>query len=127
MMTIKYKLMSAALLSLACIGCMAQEAPKKNGFPIIVAIEHSAAHANGNGIDWTEYSVRSAELNVNGFASVFDRNSKDPYDISIVQKLQGKEYWEICYGTIVPGLVGATYCYYLDRNDYKLLAVYGMK
>jgi hypothetical protein len=126
-MMIKCKLMSAALLSLACIGCMAQEAPKKDGFPIIVAIEHSAAHANGNGIDWTEYSVRSAELNVNGFASVFDRNSKDPYDVSIVQKLQGKEYWEICYGTIVPGLVGATYCYYLDRADYKLLAVYGMK
>jgi hypothetical protein len=127
MKIIKYSLICAALISLVCMGCMAQEAPKKDGFPVVVAIEHSIAHANENGVDWIEYSVRSAELNVNGGASIFDRNSKDPYDISVVQKLRGKEYWEICYGTIVSGMVGATYCYYLDRTDYKLLAAYGMK
>lgn len=127
MKTIKCGLIGLALTPLVCMGCMAQEAQKKNGFPIVVAIEHSVAHANGDGVDWTEYSVRSAELNANGWTSVFDRNSKNTYDISVAQKLQGKEYWEICYGTIVPGLVGATYCYYLNKTDYKLLAKYGMK
>ncbi len=127
MKMIKFGLVSAGLLPLACTGCMAQEAPKKDRFPIVIAIENSVAHANGHGIDWIEYSVRSAELNINGLNRVFDQNSTDPYDVSVAQKLQGKEYWEICYGTIAPGLVGATYCYYLDRTDYKLLAAYGMK
>lgn len=127
MRTIRFALMGFSLFSLACTGCMAHEAPAKNGFPIVVAIENSVAYAKRDGVDWTEYSVRSAELNTNGWNSVFDRESKNANDISVVQKLRGKQYWEICYGTIVPGLVGATYCYYLDRTDYKLLAVYGMK
>lgn len=127
MKMIKCSLIGVVLMSLVCMGCMAQEAPNKEGFPIVVAIEKSVAFANRDRVDWSEYSVVSAAEYVNGETSLFDRNSKDPYDISVVQKLRGKEYWEICYGTIVPGLVGATYCYYLDKTDYKLLAVYGMK
>jgi hypothetical protein len=118
----KFSFMSIVLLPIVLTGCMTHEVPEKDGFPIVVAIERSTAFANKDAIDWTEYSVRSAELSVNGWTSVIDRESKDPDDASVVQKLQGKEYWEICYGTIVPGLVGATYCYYLERSSYKLLA-----
>jgi hypothetical protein len=124
---IKCNLLGVGMISLVSMGCMAREVPKRDDFPLVVAIEHSVSHANADEIDWTEYSVRSAELNVNGWARAFDRNSKNPYVISIIEKLQGKEYWEICYGTIVPGLAGATYCYYLGRSNYELLAAFRMK
>jgi hypothetical protein len=123
----KCDLIFSMLLVLSCAGCMAQETKKEDRAPIIVAIENSFEFARKDGVDLSTYSVVSAERNVNGFASVFDRNSKDPYDVSVVQKLQGKEYWEICYSAIAPGLVGATYCYYLDKTDYRLLSAYRMK
>jgi hypothetical protein len=106
---------------------MAREAEKESGVPIVIAIENSFEFARKDGVDLSTYSVVSVERNANGFSSVFDRNSKDPYDVSVLQKLQGKKYWEVCYSAIVPGLVGATYCYYLDKADYRLLAAYRMK
>ncbi len=127
MKMIKFGLAGVVLLSVICMGCMAQETPTKDGFPIVSAIEKSVSFANEDRVNLANYSVISAELNFNGETSVFDRNSKDPYDVSVVQKLQGKEYWEICYGAFAPGLVGAMYCYYLDKADYKLLAAYRMK
>jgi hypothetical protein len=106
---------------------MAREAEKESGVPIVIAIENSFEFARKDGVDLSTYSVVSVERNANGFSSVFDRNSKDPYDVSVLQKLQGKKYWEVCYGTIAPGLVGATYCYYLDKANYRMLAAYRMK
>jgi hypothetical protein len=127
MNAIKCKLIGVGLVSLIGMSCMARDVPKREGLPVITAIENSVSHADADGVDLITYSVRSAELNVNGWARAFDRNSKNPSVISIIEKLQGKEYWEICYGTIVPGLAGATYCYYLDRSDYELLAAFRMK
>jgi hypothetical protein len=127
MMMTKFSLMSIVILLIFLTGCMTHEAPNKEGFPIVVAIERSTFFANKDAIKWAEYSVRSAELNANGWTSVIDLESKDEDDASVVQKLQGKEYWEVCYGTIIPGLVGATYCYYLERSSYELLAAYRMK
>lgn len=123
----KCDLTFAVLLALFCTGCMAREAEKESGVPIVIAIENSFEFARKDGVDLSTYSVVSVERNANGFSSVFDRNSKDPYDVSVLQKLQGKKYWEVCYSAIVPGLVGATYCYYLDKADYRLLAAYRMK
>ena len=106
---------------------MANEAPSRDALPIVTAVEKSVPHATEDRIDMTNYSVVSVELGVNGWNGVVDRNSKDPYDVEVVQKLKGKEYWEVCYGAYSPGLVGATYCYYLERSSFQFLAAYRMK
>lgn len=126
MMT-KNGLIGAVLMALICGGCMANEVPSRDKFPIVVAIEKSVLYANEDRVDLANFSVVSVELGVNAWSAVFDRNSKDPYDVEVVQKLKGKEYWEVCYSAYSPGLVGATYCYYLERSSYKLLAAYRMK
>jgi hypothetical protein len=56
MKTINVSFLKYALLSLVCTGCMAQEAPKKDGFPIISAIEKSVSFANGDRVNLANYS-----------------------------------------------------------------------
>jgi len=53
--------------------------------------------------------------------------TSNEYEVSVIRNLYGKRYWEVCYGTAMPGLAGATYCYYLDSANYKLLAEYKVK
>lgn len=115
------------MLSFICAGCSEHESRAENAFPIMTAVERSVAHANEDRIDWTEYSVRSAAMHANGRTSRIDRKSTDEFGISILRKLDGKRYWEVCYGTMLPGLVGASYCYYLDSSSYELLAKYNTK
>jgi hypothetical protein len=115
------------LLSLVCAGCVGQESRAESDLPIVTAVQRSVSHANADKVDWTEYTVRSAAVYANGRTSKIDRASTDDFGLSILRKLDGKRYWEVCYGTSVQGLVGASYCYYLDSTSYELLAKYNVK
>lgn len=95
--------------------------------PVATAIEKSLVYADRDGVDAHVYMVRSATLNSNGRTSVIKSESPNEYENSVTRNLYGRRYWEVCYGTAMPGLVGATYCYYFDRSDYKLLAEYKVK
>lgn len=95
--------------------------------PVATAIDKSLVYARRDRIDGKMYMVRSAAIYSNGKSSVLKSGNPVEYELSIIRNLYGKKYWEVCYGTAMSGLVGATYCYYLDRSDYTLLAEYKVK
>lgn len=117
----------ALLLSLICAGCAVPVGQEKGGMPIIVAAERSVVHANKDQVDGRVYMVKYAAISANGNARAIDREATDEYQASILRKLKNKRYWEVCYGASEPGMVGATYCYYLDHASYELIADYKVK
>lgn len=127
MKTSKEIFLIGMLLSVACVGCAAPVGQEKGGMPIIVAAERSVVHANKDQIDGRVYIVEFAALSANGYTRAIDREAADEYQISILRKLKNKRYWEVCYGPSEPGMVGATYCYYLDHSSYELIADYKVK
>lgn len=113
--------------SLACAACAAPVGQEKGGMPIIVAVERSVVYANRDQVDGKAYAVKFAAISANGYTRAIHREGADEYQASILRKLEGKRYWEVCYGAFEPGMVGATYCYYLDHSSYELLADYQVK
>lgn len=116
-----------SLMLLISAGCAGQESQAKDSFPIVTAVGKSVAHANKDGVDLREFTVLSAGEYANGRTSVIRRDSTVDFEMAILRDLQNKRYWEICYGPVEPEMVGATYCYYLDRSDYKLVSTYRVK
>lgn len=117
-------LVSVLLIS---VGCAGQEDREKNSFRIVAAVGKSVAHANSDGVDLHEFTILSAGEYANGRTSVIRRDSTVDFEATILRKLQNKRYWEVCYGPVEPEMVGATYCYYLDRSSYELIADYKVK
>lgn len=115
------------LLLLISAGCAGQENLEKDSFPIVTAVGKSVAHANSDRVDLREFTVLSAGEYANGRTSVIRRDSTVDFETAILRKLQNKRYWEVCYGPVEPEMVGATYCYYLDRSSYELIADYKVK
>ena len=115
------------LLLLISAGCAGQENLEKDSFPIVTAVGKSVAHANSDRVDLREFTVLSAGEYANGRTSVIRRDSTVDFEATILRKLQNKRYWEVCYGPVEPEMVGATYCYYLDRSSYELIADYKVK
>lgn len=115
------------LLLLISAGCAGQENLEKDSFPIVTAVGKSVAHANSDGVDLREFTVLSAGEYANGRTSVIRRDSTVDFETAILRNLQNKRYWEVCYGPVEPEMVGATYCYYLDRSSYELIADYKVK
>ena len=112
---------------LISVGCAGKESRKKNSFPIVTAVGKSVAHANSEGVDLREFTVLSAGEYANGRTSVIRRDSTVDFEATILRNLQNKRYWEVCYGPVEPEMVGATYCYYLDRSSYELITDYKVK
>jgi hypothetical protein len=127
MKTINASFLKYALLSFICAGCAVPVGQEKGGMPIVVAAERSVVYANKDQVDGTGYMVKFAALSANGYTRAIDREATDEYQLSILRKLKGKRYWEVCYGASEPGMVGATYCYYLDSSSYELIADYKVK
>ena len=95
--------------------------------PIVIAVNRSVVYANRDRVDGDRYTVKFAAISANGNSRAIDREATDEYQVSILKKLQGRRYWEVCYGVFEPGVVGATYCYYLDHSSYDLIADYQVK
>jgi hypothetical protein len=117
----------AFLLSVVCVACAAPASQEKGAMPVVIAAERSVAYANRDRVNRSEYMVKLAALSANGYTRAIHREGADSYQASILRKLENKRYWEICYGASEPGMVGATYCYYLDSVSYELLADYQVK
>lgn len=127
MKKINASFLRGALLSLAVVGCAVPVGQEKGGMPITVAVERSVIYANRDQVDGSGYTVWLAMSYANGMTYSIDREATDEYQLSILKKLQGKRYWEVCYGPSEQGMTGATYCYYLDYSTYELLADYKVK
>jgi hypothetical protein len=127
MKTINFSFFWGALLSLFCAGCAVPVGQERGGMPVIVAAEKSVIHANRDQVDGSAYTVKLVAMSANGYTRAIHREGADEYQTSILQKLQGKTYWEVCYGPSEPGMVGSSYCYYLDYSNYELLADYKVK
>jgi hypothetical protein len=116
-----------ALLSIACASCAPPADQEKDEMPIVAAVEKSLAYAKRDRVDENRYIVKYAAISANGNSRAIDRQAADDYQISILKKLHGRRYWEVCYGASEPGMTGATYCYYLDSSKYELIADYQVK
>jgi hypothetical protein len=127
MKAIKFRILVAIFLLLVTTGCAVPVGQEKGGMPIIVAAEKSVIHANRDQVDGTAYMINFAAESANGHTRTIHREATDEYQLSVLRKLQGKRYWEVCYGPSAPGMLGSTYCYYLERSSYELLADYKVK
>ena len=117
----------AMAIGILLAGCSPAPDQSRMESPVVTAINRSLAFAHRDNIDKQSYMVRSAATYSNGKTSVIKSENPAEYELSVIRNLFGKKYWEVCYGTAMPGLVGATYCYYLDRFDYGLLSEYKVK
>lgn len=115
------------IICILASGCVPVAGESTMGTSAVTAIEKSLAYADRDRVDANVYMVRSVSINSNGRTSVIKMEASNEYEVSVIRNLYGKRYWEVCYGTAMPGLAGATYCYYFDRSDYKFLAEYKVK
>jgi hypothetical protein len=127
MKALNFRMAALILLPLITAGCAVPVGQEKGGMPIIVAVERSVIHANRDQVDGSGYTVNFAAGSANGHTRAIDRKAADEYQLSILRKLQGKRYWEVCYGPSAPGMFGSTYCYYLEYSSYELIADYKVK
>ena len=118
MKVINFRILPAMLLPLVTAGCAVPVGQEKGGMPIIVAVEKSVIHANRDQVDGSAYMVNFAAESANGHTRAIHREVTGEYQLSVLRKLQGKRYWEVCYGPSAPGMFGSTYCYYLERSSY---------
>lgn len=93
----------------------------------IIAAESSIEYAKKDGVDFGSYALNSVVRLGYGDQSVVHKSMNSPYIEAVKGKLRKKRYWEACYGVSSDFEVGATYCYYLDEKDFRLIASYKIK
>lgn len=113
-----------ALFSIVSSGCAPPVGQEKGGGGAVVAVHKSVTYANRDWVDGSVYAVTLVAISANGHTHALDRMPRDEYHLSILRKLAGREYWEVCYGSSDRRIVASTYCYYLDSSSYELIVKY---
>ena len=96
---------------------------------LVAAAKASLTYATRDeaGVDLENFHLSSVVQDGNGHSNQFIEGFIGPDERALIKKLRGKHYWQACYTHKDPGVAGATYCYFLNRTDLKLLAVYRLK
>jgi hypothetical protein len=83
-------------------------------------------HAKKNEIDIGEARAYSTKEYENGATSIFDSTRTDSFAMSVVEKLKGKNYWEVCYDNSGGGL-GGEVCFFIEKSSNQLIYIYRSK
>jgi hypothetical protein len=85
--------------------------------------EIAERYALNDGMDLSQYKVKSVTEFKYGETSVIEKGRTDRYAVFLQGKLHESSYWEICY-EITKSMLGGDRCFYIDKKDKSLLAVY---
>ncbi|BCT93598.1 hypothetical protein LYSHEL_26230 [Lysobacter helvus] len=111
------------LLAVSCSGGGAHEAQA-----LVEAAEASVQYAVRDKVDLRTYQLKSVHEFGNGNSDLWVYGvPRFPYELAVAQRLKGKRYWQACYTHRNPEMAAAMYCYFLDRQDLTLLAIYRVK
>lgn len=91
---------------------------------LVAAARASDRYAEKDGIDFAEDRLRSVIEFHDARTSVIDVKDTGDYSTNIKNKLKGKKYWEACYSPIDDAVVGGGRCFFLNKSDLSLVAVY---
>jgi hypothetical protein len=83
-------------------------------------------YAKKNEINIDEGRAYSTKEYENGDTSIFDSTRTDSFAMSVVEKLKGKNYWEVCYDNSGGGL-GGEVCFFIEKSSNQLIHIYRSK
>lgn len=116
---------SSSLCTLLLVACSGRGAHDEQA--LVEAANASVHYAVRDKVDLRTYQLKSVHEFGNGNSDLWEYNPVHPYEVAVARRLKGKRYWQACYTHKNPEMASATFCYFLDRKDLTLLAIYRAK
>lgn len=121
--------MTGGILVFVMCVCGCTSVNEAENQPAIRAAIKSVSYAREDGVDMQIFSLRSIRHHQNWKTTALGahREQINPGLEEHIASLEGKAYWEACYGTTEENILSASCCYYLDSGSLSLLTTFRMK